>query len=502
MRRSFATVVLLSSFLTSTYAEPLPANAGREVLVSRDTETNDTCVEIAKAVSRASAVFWPVDLTGNYVQDNFHWASSSSQLSACSVEPGNAQDVSIILKILGKNKTPFAVKGGGHASNPGFSSTKGVQISMSRFDKVVYNAGKNTVDVGPGLIWDDVYEALEPFGVNVVGGRVTGVGVAGFTLGGGYSWLTNQRGLTVDNIESFEVVLPSGQITTVSDASNPDLFFALRGGFNNFGIVTKFTLKTYPQGKVWGGTLTILGNFTEEVNAAVVKYSKDVTDPKAVILPTYNFVPALGTVAISVLMFYDGPTQPAGYFDDFLAIPALSKDVSSRSFLSLVKSSPSDATLGARGIFNTVAVETYDDAFLKAVTNETFFWGRKLSLAGASLISYDIEPFLPSILSHGSNSAYPPIRSKAYLPTNLYFAWIPELSDDTMHDAIRQSTATLTAIAKAQGQKIDNAPLYGNYAMFGTPVSKIYGANEQRLRDIKRKVDPENVMGLAGGWKL
>jgi FAD/FMN-containing dehydrogenase len=79
------------------------------------------------------------------------------------------------------------VKGGGHASNPGFSSTLGVQIAMSRFSDIIYNAASQTVTIGAGLIWDDVYAALEPHGVNIVGGRVTGVGVAGCILGGGTS---------------------------------------------------------------------------------------------------------------------------------------------------------------------------------------------------------------------------------------------------------------------------------------------------------------------------
>ena len=77
------------------------------------------------------------------------------------------------------------VKGGGHTTNAGFSSTNGVQITMSRFSNVDYDSNSQTVTYGTGLIWDDVYQALEPFGVNVVGGRVTGVGVAGFSLGGG-----------------------------------------------------------------------------------------------------------------------------------------------------------------------------------------------------------------------------------------------------------------------------------------------------------------------------
>ena len=77
------------------------------------------------------------------------------------------------------------VKGGGHTTNPGFSSTTGVHIAMTKFSEVTYDADAGTATVGAGLIWDDVYAALEPLGRNVVGGRVTGVGVAGFSLGGG-----------------------------------------------------------------------------------------------------------------------------------------------------------------------------------------------------------------------------------------------------------------------------------------------------------------------------
>jgi FAD/FMN-containing dehydrogenase len=89
------------------------------------------------------------------------------------------------LCILGSTRTPFAVKGAGHATNPGFSSTKGVHISMTRFNETKVNNATATVEVGAGLAWDQVYAVLESYGVTVVGGRVPGVGVAGLTLGGG-----------------------------------------------------------------------------------------------------------------------------------------------------------------------------------------------------------------------------------------------------------------------------------------------------------------------------
>ena len=77
------------------------------------------------------------------------------------------------------------MKSGGHATNPGFSSTPGVQISLSRFNTFKVNTEAQTVELGPSLTWDDVYERLDPYGVSVIGGRIPGVGVGGLTLGGG-----------------------------------------------------------------------------------------------------------------------------------------------------------------------------------------------------------------------------------------------------------------------------------------------------------------------------
>jgi FAD/FMN-containing dehydrogenase len=82
-------------------------------------------------------------------------------------------------------RTPFAIKCSGHSANPGFSSTSGVQISMSRFRDIVLNEEQGTVEFGAGLAWSDLYSYLVPKGLNVVGGRLDVVGVAGFILGGG-----------------------------------------------------------------------------------------------------------------------------------------------------------------------------------------------------------------------------------------------------------------------------------------------------------------------------
>ncbi|KAM5546063.1 hypothetical protein V8D89_000189 [Ganoderma adspersum] len=496
MRQSLATASLLA---TSLFAA---ASADSLHLEAR-AEYTSTCSEIGNAISNASSVHWPyLGLNAAYQKDIGHWALSSTAKAACSVEPGSAEDVGKILQIVGKNKTPFAVKGGGHASNPGFSSTEGVQIAMYRFSEVKYNPDNQTAEVGSGLIWDEIYAALEPYAVNVVGGRVTGVGMAGFTLGGGYSWKTNQHGLTVDTVAGFELVLPDGTIAHVSQDSYPDLFWSLKGGFNNFGIVTKFILKTHYQTQVWGGIITITQENLEAVNNATVKFSQKVTDPKAAVLPTYNFL--LGAPGVSLLLFYDYPTAPAGIFDDFLAIPYFTKDVKTRTFLDLVGAPPSNATSNTRGIFHTLSLEQYTPKIMDAVLNETKFWGQYLSLRSGTFISYDVEPFLPSIFSHAADnsSAYPPSRAKGLLPLNIYYAYGAEAADETFYDAARQSAARLVEVAQSEGQDVADAPLYGNYAMFDTPLERIYGANVDGLRAVKARHDPEGVMALAGGFKF
>ncbi|KAF9496441.1 FAD-binding domain-containing protein [Pleurotus eryngii] len=458
------------------------------------------CKQIEDSVSSASDVYYPGQI--RYSQGIEHWASSSTQHAKCVVEPGTPEDVATTLQIVGSTRTPFAVKGGGHASNPGFSSTTGVHITMARFDQVDYDQASQTATIGAGLVWDDVYSALEPYAVNVVGGRVTNVGVAGFTLGGGYSWKSNQYGLTVDTVTTYELVKPDGVIVTVTHESDPDLFFALKGGFNNFGIVTKFTLKTFPQTRVWGGLITYTFPHLDAIHAATAKFSNEVIDPKASLITTYNFL--LGQPGVSLLLFYDEPTPPPGIFDDFLAIPHFTKDVSARSFLSLVLASPSDATAGQRGAFHTVPLLSYSENLLKAIVNESVFWGTRLGLKSASFISYDVEPFLPTILAHGTAAtAYPPVREQSFLPLNLYFAWGLTVFDSEFHDAIKTSAATIRQLAIAEGQaSIVDAPHYGNYALFDTPLSDIYGANLPALQIIKSAIDPTNVMGLAGGWKL
>lgn len=125
-------------------------------------------------------------------------------------------------------------------------------------------------------------------------------------------------------------------------------------------------------------------------------------------------------------------------------------------------------------------------------------------MASGAFISYDVEPFHPDILSYSTEAtAYPPTRSVSYLPLNIYYAWLLSISDDLFEDAIRKSAEHLRKVAVADGQaSVGDAAVYPNYALYDTPLEMMYGGNIPRLKAIKAAVDPEDVMGLAGGFKL
>lgn len=127
-------------------------------------------------------------------------------------------------------------------------------------------------------------------------------------------------------------------------------------------------------------------------------------------------------------------------------------------------------------------------------------------LANKSLItvSYDVELFLPSIYSHNPiKTAFPPARNIPFQPFNIAYQWNSSTFDDDFHATAVASQAHLINAQISLGQKnLANTPYYPNYAITGTPLEKMYGANIPALVELKQRVDPTNIMGLAGGWKF
>ncbi|KAK2462602.1 hypothetical protein APHAL10511_005335 [Amanita phalloides] len=355
----FAYILLVLTLFSAVYGTPK---------VKRDVASyRHVCQAISAAISSKSAVYYPGSTL--YTKDVYHYSNSSTQQSACTVEPGSAKDVGVILRLLGSTRTPFGVKSGGHAMNPGFSSSKGVQIALYRFNEVDYDAKMQSVVIGAGLNFDDVYAALAPNNVSVAGGRVTGIGVGGFLLGGGYSWKTNQYGLGIDTIIAYELVLPDGKVVQVTKKSDAELFFGLKGGYNNFGIVTRFTVKALPQTSIWGGTIIFPESSVLEVTTAVIEFSGTNSDTKANIIPSYAYYK--NQIIVSQMLYYDSSTQPAGFFDNFLTIPSARADVRSRSLTDFISNTVSNSSAGLRGAYHTVPLLEYTQNIMKVIQNET-----------------------------------------------------------------------------------------------------------------------------------
>lgn len=345
-------------------------------------------------------------------------------------------------------------------------------------------------------VWTDVYTALNGTDVNVVGGRVVGPGTGGFTLGGGYSWLTDQYGLTSDTVVCFNLVLPNGTAKVV-DASTPDLFFALKGGLNRFGVVTSIVYNTVPQPNLVYGGIQIFGSSElPAVIQATNNFQQTNTDPKAQVILTLNG--GLSSDAL-LLSFYDGPGRPSA-FEPFNNITAEISTLQVQTFASFSQSSPSTIASGNRGAFATLNTSGLTPNFMTAVANESTYYGELALLHSATLLSYDIEPFL-KYGQHATESAFPHYNSP--LPLNLYYSWALESEDAYWRGVMQQSIDYLTEIAKHEGIYDPDMYAYPNYALDTYTGEQLYGpTNAARLRTLQSEYDPEGIMLLAGGFSL
>ncbi|KAF2774080.1 FAD-binding domain-containing protein [Teratosphaeria nubilosa] len=199
---------------------------------------------------------------------------------------------------------PFAVKSGGHSSYANQSSIKdGISITSQRINRIQLSADSKSVSFGSGLRWGDVYKALEPYNVAVLGGRVSDIGVGGLILGGGISYFSSRYGWACDNVINYELVTADAIVINVN-ATGPykDLFWALRGGGNNFGVVNRFDMKTIPLGTMWCGNVLYSSNYTDQIIDAFVDYSiRGQTDLDSTLVVPWIYNPAVGHIIIGQL---------------------------------------------------------------------------------------------------------------------------------------------------------------------------------------------------------
>ncbi|KAG5746439.1 hypothetical protein H9Q70_010861 [Fusarium xylarioides] len=460
--------------------------------------------------------------TGYQTVGNSYWSETAGDLSpACITRPGNTEQVASIVKVLSScgSDVRFAVKSGGHGSWPGWSSTEGgVLLSMDLIEGVQNVADKGYAVVGSGARWVDVYKALEPHGVTVVGGRFASIGVGGLAVGGGISYFNGLHGMACDNVLNYEVVLADGTIANVNQTSKPDLFRALKGGGNQFGIVTRFSLKTYRQ-------TTQIFNATQAFIDAYDPLSHMYLSMGGGSNPQLSF--------INVYVFYNAsspPTGDANPFAAFYAAEPIADTTSTQNYSTLITSNNNGNTPQKRWLigghtFPNLAGPYGADLYLKQ-------WQAFRDMANATaagdqdlLFSMVLVPVPELAMRAGENvtgvknvlGLEPGAGDAVWIDYTL--AWLDVKDDNKMIDfteriskvgdelattfapGVPGTNAIPGAVTAKEAEFYRTNPRYMNYALLVQPVQSSYGKkNEKFLKRVQRRYDPDGLWRKNGGF--
>lgn len=397
-------------------------------------------------------------------------------------------DVMTAVRFARENEILVALRGGGH-NGPGLGSCNdGLVIDLSLMNDVRVDPVAKTVRAGPGCQQGHVDHASHPFGLAVPAGIVSTTGIAGLTLGGGHGYLSRKYGLTIDNLLEADVVLADGRFVTASARKNPDLFWALRGGGGNFGVVTSFLFRAHPVSTVVGGPM-----FWDIAHARqVMEWYRDFL-PKA---PHDVFVFfALKTVpqaplfpeeihlrrVCALIWCYTGPVKQAA-----MAMKAVKKLPS--PIFDHVGPMPFPAL---QGLFDPIlppGLQWYwKGDFVNELSDEAIEvhleHGARTPTPLSLMHLYPIDGAVHRVKSNATAWSYRKAR------WSMVIAGI---------DADPASTGRLTTWARDYWNALRPYTAEGAYVNFMMEegqdrVEATYGRNYSRLRSIKKKYDPKNL---------
>ncbi|KAJ6198959.1 FAD binding domain-containing protein [Bipolaris maydis] len=439
-----------------------------------------------------------------------YWSVQQGALRpSCVFKPKSTLDVSTVVLVSRLYQCSFAVKGGGHAAWAGASSIQdGITVSMENFRKVEVASDKQSVDIGPGLRWIDVYTAIEKDGLSVAGGRMAPVGVPGLLLGGGISHFASKRGWACDNVASFELVTASGIPIDISISSYPDLYWALRGGGNNFGIVTNFKLDAFPLSDMWGGQRVYLENSFPAVLDAIHEFTVrgSVKDEDAAQIVTFASAPGISKVAFANL-HYAKPIVNAPVFSSWDNITAI-QDTTGLRPMSGMANLLNEGAPGPGAYQTWWGISLRMDRQLLDFIIDTFYT-QEAAIADVEkmLLIMAIQPITKSAIKamqkNGGNALAIDASNGPYLILNFNAAWTKPKYEPRFHAVIANKIKLIKA--EAHKRNLDNHFVYLNYASeFQDPIASYAKENKERLIRISRKHDPKHVFQYLqpGGFKL
>jgi FAD/FMN-containing dehydrogenase len=214
---------------------------------TRTTEASTFGVERLPARVRGPVIY-PAD--PEYDAARAIWNGAIDRRPACIVRCAGVADVVAAVGFARERDLTVAVRAGGHGVGGHALCDGGLVIDLSPMKGIRVDPAAHTARAEAGVLWGELDRETQLHGLATVGGIVTHTGIAGLTLGGGIGWLMRKHGATVDNVLSADVVTAQGEVVTASEEENPDLFWAIRGGGGNFGIVTSFEYRLHPVGPI------------------------------------------------------------------------------------------------------------------------------------------------------------------------------------------------------------------------------------------------------------
>ncbi|PWY85028.1 FAD binding domain protein [Aspergillus heteromorphus CBS 117.55] len=428
--------------------------------------------------------------------DASFWSQQQEDVDpACVFQPVSTVEVAIGLLLTELTECPFAVKSGGHAAFAGASNIQdGLTIDLVSLNTTTLSDNSSIASVGPGNRWLNVYDWLETYGLSVIGGRVSDIGVGGLTLGGGISFFSGFHGWACDNVANYEVVLADGSIVEVNLDTYPDLYWALRGGGNNFGIVTRFDLTTHEQGLMWGGSRVWLDDSQASILEALINFGENSpSDPNAALIVSIAY--AEGLYLIVADLEYAEPVVNPPIFDAFNGSTALEDTMAIRSLSNITLLFKEDNPNGLRESYWTGTVQLD----LELATNITNMF--KTELVPIQNVTGLIPALVWQVIStntmehmtkNGGNALGLDAADGPLLLINLAFMWDDESDDAAVMEVLGRMTQKALSAAKARG--LGNEYLYMNYASQYQSVAPSYGtANHARLQAVSQKYDPLQV---------
>jgi FAD/FMN-containing dehydrogenase len=418
-----------------------------------------------------------------YDQARKIWNGMFDRRPALIARCAGAADVISAVNFARDNKLQVAVRGGGH-SLPGHSVCDGgVVIDLSPMKAIRVDPAARTARAEPGVKWLEFDRETQAFGLATTGGTASDTGIAGLTLGGGLGWLSNKYGLTIDNLLSADVVTADGRLLTASAMENQDLFWGLRGGSGNLGVVTSFKYQLHAVGPIiLGGMVAYPLAKAKEVLRFYREFSKAAPDE----LTTYAAFldpPDGGTVA-AVICCYCGPidkgeevVRPLKSFG-----PPLQDMLGPMPYT--VQQCLTDAAFPAGSYYynkggslpdlTDEAIEVFAEhaakkpSALSVVAIQTVFGAASRVDAEATAFAHRRLPYAPVILSRWLDAA----------DSDKNVAWARDFWKAL------QPFAGAGAYVNDLGQDDEDRIRIG------------YGINYERLTALKKKYDPENLFRL------